>query len=33
MFDELADGVYRRHYGFLALNVGVVVGDDAVLVV
>ncbi len=33
MFDELADGVYRRRYGFLDLNVGVVVGDDGVLVV
>ncbi|MFQ5522296.1 MAG: MBL fold metallo-hydrolase [Acidimicrobiia bacterium] len=33
MFDELADGVYRRRYTFLDLNVGVVVGDDGVLVV
>ncbi len=33
MFEELADGVYRRRYGFLDLNVGVVVGDDGVLVV
>jgi glyoxylase-like metal-dependent hydrolase (beta-lactamase superfamily II) len=33
MFDEVADGVYRRRYDFLDLNVGVVVGDDGVLVV
>ncbi|HUG32972.1 MAG TPA: MBL fold metallo-hydrolase, partial [Acidimicrobiia bacterium] len=33
MFDELGDGVYRRRYSSLDLNVGVVVGDDGVLVV
>jgi glyoxylase-like metal-dependent hydrolase (beta-lactamase superfamily II) len=33
MFDELGDGVFRRRYESLDLNVGVVVGDDAVLVV
>jgi glyoxylase-like metal-dependent hydrolase (beta-lactamase superfamily II) len=33
MFDELADGVFRRRYESLDLNVGVVLGDDGVLVV
>lgn len=33
MFDQLGEGVYRRRYESLDLNVGVVVGDDAVLVV
>lgn len=33
MFDELADGVFRRRYESLDLNVGVVVGEDGVLVV
>jgi glyoxylase-like metal-dependent hydrolase (beta-lactamase superfamily II) len=33
MFDQLAEGVYRRRYESLDLNVGVVVGEDAVLVV
>lgn len=33
MFDQLGDGVYRRRYESLDLNVGVVVGDEAVLVV
>lgn len=33
MFDELADGVFRRRYESLDTNVGVVVGDDGVLVV
>ena len=33
MFDELADGVFRRHYDFLSLNVGVVIGDEGVLVI
>ena len=33
MFDELADGVFRRHYEFLSLNIGVVVGEDGVLII
>lgn len=33
MFDELADGVFRRRYESLDLNVGVVVGEVGVLVV
>ena len=33
MFDELAEGVYRRHYEFLSLNIGVVIGDEGVLVI
>lgn len=33
MFDELGDGVFRRRYEALDLNVGVVLGDDGVLVV
>jgi glyoxylase-like metal-dependent hydrolase (beta-lactamase superfamily II) len=32
-FDELADGVFRRRYASLDLNIGVVVGGDGVLVV
>lgn len=33
MFDELGDGVFRRRYQSLDLNVGVVVGEDGVLIV
>lgn len=33
MFDELGDGVFRRRYESLDLNVGVVVGEDGVLIV
>jgi len=33
VFDELADGVFRRRYESLDLNVGVVVGEDGVLVI
>jgi glyoxylase-like metal-dependent hydrolase (beta-lactamase superfamily II) len=33
MFDQVAEGVFRRRYQSLDLNVGVVIGDDAVLVV
>lgn len=33
MFEELAPGVYRRRYPFLRSNVGVVVGEDGVLLV
>ncbi len=33
MFDQLADGVFRRRYESLDTNVGVVVGDEGVLVV
>ena len=33
MFDELADGVFRRHYEFLRLNIGVVIGEDGVLII
>lgn len=32
-WDELADGVFRRRYQSLDLNVGVVLGDDGVLIV
>lgn len=33
MFDQLADGVFRRRYESLDLNVGVVVGEDGLLLV
>ena len=33
MFDEIGDGVFRRRFESLDLNVGVVIGDDAVLIV
>lgn len=33
MFDQLGDGVFRRRYESLDLNVGVVVGEDGVLIV
>lgn len=33
MFDQLGNSVYRRRYESLDLNVGIVLGDDAVLVV
>ncbi len=33
MFDELANGVFRRRYQSLDLNIGVVIADDGVLVV
>jgi glyoxylase-like metal-dependent hydrolase (beta-lactamase superfamily II) len=33
MFDELADGVFRRRYESLDLNVGVVIVEDGVLVI
>jgi glyoxylase-like metal-dependent hydrolase (beta-lactamase superfamily II) len=33
MFDELGDGVFRRRYELLDLNVGVVIGTDGVLLV
>lgn len=33
MFDELGEGVFRRRYESLDLNVGVVIGDDGVLLV
>jgi glyoxylase-like metal-dependent hydrolase (beta-lactamase superfamily II) len=33
VFDELADGVFRRRYESLDINVGIVMGDDGVLVV
>lgn len=33
MFDQLADGVFRRRYEALDLNVGVVIGEDGVLIV
>ena len=32
-FDELADGVFRRRYESLDLNIGVVIGGDGVLVI
>ena len=33
MFQELSEGVYRRRFPFLRLNIGVVVGEDGVLLV
>lgn len=33
MFEEIAEGVFRRRYESLDLNVGAVVGDDGVLIV
>lgn len=33
MFDELADGVFRRQYDFLRLNIGVILGEDGALVI
>lgn len=33
MFEELADGVYRRRFPFLHLNIGVVIGEDGVLLI
>ena len=33
MFEELADGVFRRSYPFLRINIGVVIGADGVLLV
>jgi hypothetical protein len=33
MFDELADGVFRRRYESLDLNVGVVIGEEGALII
>jgi glyoxylase-like metal-dependent hydrolase (beta-lactamase superfamily II) len=33
MFDQLGEGVFRRRYESLDLNVGVVLGDDGILIV
>ena len=33
MFEELSEGVYRRNYPFLRLNIGVVIGDDGILLI
>ena len=33
MFDELGEGIFRRRYESLDLNIGVVIGEDAVLLV
>ena len=33
MFEELADGVFRRRYESLDLNVGVVFGEDGIVVI
>ena len=33
VFDELGDGVFRRRYESLDLNIGVVIGEEAVLLV
>lgn len=33
MFDQLADGVYRRRYESLDLNVGVVLGEQGILII
>ena len=32
-FDELGEGVFRRRYASLDLNIGVVIGGDGVLVI
>jgi len=33
MFDQVGEGVFRRRYDSLDLNVGVVVGDDGLLII
>lgn len=33
MFEEVGEGVFRRRYESLALNIGVVIGDDGVLII
>jgi glyoxylase-like metal-dependent hydrolase (beta-lactamase superfamily II) len=33
VFDELADGVFRRRYESLDINIGVVVSDDGILII
>lgn len=33
MFDEVGDGVFRRRYESLDLNIGVVIGEDGVMLV
>lgn len=33
MFDQLADGVFRRRYESLDINVGVVIGEQGVLII
>ncbi|MDP9144073.1 MAG: MBL fold metallo-hydrolase, partial [Actinomycetota bacterium] len=33
VFDELADGVFRRRYESLDINIGVILSDDGVLVI
>ena len=33
VFDQLGDGIFRRRYESLDLNIGVVIGEDAVLLV
>ena len=33
MFEELSAGVYRRTYPFLRLNIGVVLGEEGVLLI
>ena len=33
MFQELSEGVFRRRFPFLRLNIGVVVGEDGVLLI
>ena len=33
MFEELSEGVFRRLYPFLRLNIGVVLGEDGVLLI
>lgn len=33
VFEELSEGVFRRRFPFLRLNIGIVVGDDGVLLV
>lgn len=33
MFDQVGDGVFRRRYESLDLNIGVILGDDGVMVI
>ncbi|MDH3189086.1 MAG: MBL fold metallo-hydrolase [Acidimicrobiia bacterium] len=33
MFDQLDEGIFRRRYASLDLNIGVVIGDDGILII
>ena len=33
VFEELAEGVFRRRFPFLSINIGVVIGEDGVLLI